>query len=63
MTPKHSPTVAELQAEVARLKSTLRLIMAQAGNPDAAEGCRVIIRTAKGALKGQEAGEYLLESV
>jgi hypothetical protein len=38
------------QHERQQMAETLRLIQAQAGNPDPAEGCRVIIATAEAAL-------------
>jgi len=41
----------ELMVENAKLRETLRMCASQAGNPDPAEGCRLIITTVKEALR------------
>ena len=45
----------ERNAEIKRLREALRQCASSAGHPDAAEGCRVIIRIVREALPGDAA--------
>ena len=49
--------LAAAQERIKRLEAALRLAIGNAGHPDAAEGCRLVIQTAREALKGEEAEE------
>lgn len=46
-----STALAKSQDEVLRLRVALRACIARAGLPDAGDGCRAVIRTAKEALR------------
>lgn len=46
--------LADLRAELNRLREAMKEIVSTAGHPEAAEGCRLIIGVARSALKEEK---------